>query len=98
MESSSQHSMRELEGRIQQVETLLRSPGWALFVTAMAPVVAAAKGKGRSAPSAHEMGLHFGVALAIEDVLAWPSRELSNAKTLLQDLSQRPLTDESFPL
>lgn len=89
MESSSL-TPQQIADRANQVAQFIQSPGWALLRASLMPTVAAAKGAARNAATPQQMGLHLGTALALEEVLAWPERELSMARALLQDAGQAP--------
>lgn len=82
------HERKELEERVQAVQGLLKSRAWATMRAAFAGAVASAKAAARKAETAHQMGLHLGAALALEDVLSWPERELSQVMPLLQEPGQ----------
>lgn len=84
MESSSQLNERDAAARLQFLQGLVETPGWALFVATFQGVIQQAKDAARKSESAHQMGMHFGAAMALEQVLSWPVREASMLRGLLQ--------------
>lgn len=83
MESSSQLDVNRAQERLYQLQGLVETPGWALFVATFGQVIQQAKDAGRKAEGAHQMGLHFGAAFAMEQALSWPAREAGMLRDLL---------------
>lgn len=80
------NSKEELEARLQVLQMLLESPGWAYFVQAAQQTAFMSKEAGRKAEVPHQMGFHFGAALTAEQLLAWPQREMGSLKATLQQM------------
>ena len=89
MESINGFSVDEAGARMQAIQSLVQQPGWALFVAAMQTTIAVAKDAGRRAESPHQMGFNFGAALAIEQALTWPMREVVAARELLKSAAEQ---------
>lgn len=86
---------KQAEDRILALLALVRTPGWAAFVGMVQGVVQQAKNAIPRAEGAHQMGFHAGVALTAEQLVEWPTREVSLLQEMLKSGSS-DLTSESI--
>lgn len=86
MESSNQLAPDQIAERLQMLQVLLQSPGWAYFTYAMQQSIHMMKEAGKRAETPHQMGFSFGGAMATEQVLTWPMREAGLLRETLQAL------------
>lgn len=88
MESSNQLPEKEMSERLQILQQLVQSPGWAYFTYTMQQSMQIMKDAGRKAEQPHQMGFNFGGAMAIEQALTWPAREIGVLRTSLQEFER----------
>lgn len=62
------------------VQAMVATPGWAVFVQAQLQAIKMAKDQAGKVTEPHRMAMLMGAALAMEDLLDWPRRELEKAR------------------
>lgn len=77
---SSEQQIARLHDHASAVHQMTSTPGWAVFVQATLQAVKAAKDQAAKVPEAHRMAMLTGAALAMEELLDWPRRELEKAR------------------